>query len=87
MANESVTLAASSEIAFHKSPATPGGILAVRAGVDPLFARSLADIILCWLRERNEQLVHSDALGDEPFMHSLLLDMALSLYTAGGSRA
>lgn len=87
MASKSVTLPLQPEVGFHKSPALPDGLLAVRSGVDPFHARSLADIILCWLRDRNEQLVHVDALEDEPFIHGLMLDMALSLYTAGGSRA
>jgi hypothetical protein len=75
------------EVGFDKSPFSPGGLLAVRAGNAPGDAGRTASVIMGFLVDRHRQLVHTDnePAADESYVHALLTDMAQALYQAAGA--
>lgn len=71
-------------VGFDKAPAYPNGLLAVQEGVKADFALAAASILLTYVRERSRDQVQAGVEGDEPWVHALLVDMALALYSAAG---
>ena len=72
---------------FVHTPAFPGGLLQVNAGIETGHALRTAACITSFIQTRLDQAVQDGMDSEEAWVHSLLLDMATALQTACGATA
>lgn len=74
-------------VEFNKAPAYPCGLFQVNAGIDTFHSLGEASIIMDYVKERLDSMVGETGETDEPWILSLLTDMAHAIYKASGAES